>query len=172
MTTPSLLPLCSASLSTHDQFCRICYNPETPGNPLIAPCRCTGSLTHAHKTCILQWFDSFTEFAQQVPISVQCESCKWWIKASPRSLYIQEVLFYLIGMVFGALMLILTTLAIKRSGCHLAIHFLMVIGGLACVTCVYLIAKDHFKSKDRTVSCSPFKRNASPSADLSPQEIV
>ena len=35
--------------------CRICYDPEGPGNPLWQPCRCAGSLAYIHRRCLLRW---------------------------------------------------------------------------------------------------------------------
>jgi len=36
--------------------CRICHQTaEESGNPMITPCRCTGSISHVHVRCLLQW---------------------------------------------------------------------------------------------------------------------
>lgn len=40
-------------------LCRICQMAEeSPSNPLIAPCRCTGSLQYVHQDCMKKWLIS------------------------------------------------------------------------------------------------------------------
>ena len=40
-------------------LCRICQMGEdSPGNPLIQPCHCTGSLQFVHQECIKKWLRS------------------------------------------------------------------------------------------------------------------
>ena len=40
-------------------LCRICQMGETSNsNPLIEPCRCTGSLQYVHQDCIKKWLRS------------------------------------------------------------------------------------------------------------------
>lgn len=40
-------------------LCRICQMGETSSsNPLIEPCRCTGSLQYVHQDCIKKWLRS------------------------------------------------------------------------------------------------------------------
>jgi hypothetical protein len=37
-------------------MCRICFDGEsTSSNPLIAPCRCKGSMRHVHARCLAEW---------------------------------------------------------------------------------------------------------------------
>uniref|UniRef100_A0A3B3ZUB2 RING-type E3 ubiquitin transferase n=1 Tax=Periophthalmus magnuspinnatus TaxID=409849 RepID=A0A3B3ZUB2_9GOBI len=37
-------------------LCRICQmGEESVSNPLIQPCRCTGSLQYVHQDCIKRW---------------------------------------------------------------------------------------------------------------------
>ena len=47
------------SVETNNNYlreCRICLDSgSTPENPLIAPCRCTGSIKYVHKSCFLKW---------------------------------------------------------------------------------------------------------------------
>lgn len=36
--------------------CRICFeSEETPENPLISPCKCTGSMRYIHRSCLDEW---------------------------------------------------------------------------------------------------------------------
>lgn len=40
-------------------LCRICQMGQTSSlNPLIEPCRCTGSLQYVHQDCIKKWLRS------------------------------------------------------------------------------------------------------------------
>lgn len=55
--------LCSLLLEDSDEdegdLCRICQMGETSSlNPLIEPCRCTGSLQYVHQDCIKKWLRS------------------------------------------------------------------------------------------------------------------
>ncbi|KRZ11825.1 E3 ubiquitin-protein ligase MARCH1 [Trichinella zimbabwensis] len=43
----------ATSSNGSQSLCRICHLPAARGNPLITPCRCSGSLRHVHKTCLL-----------------------------------------------------------------------------------------------------------------------
>lgn len=41
----------------NDDICRICYDSEAPapGDSLIAPCKCRGSMKYVHRTCLNSW---------------------------------------------------------------------------------------------------------------------
>lgn len=59
----SLALPCSLLLEDSDEeegdLCRICQmGLESPSNPLIEPCRCTGSLQYVHQDCIKKWLRS------------------------------------------------------------------------------------------------------------------
>lgn len=66
-----------------DRTCRICLEPqEDPSNPLISPCKCSGSCKFVHRDCLRRWReDALTESS-----FYQCEICKfkyqynrlWW----------------------------------------------------------------------------------------------
>jgi len=50
--------------------CRICYEVEGPGNPLLSPCICAGTMAHIHSQCLLKW----TRMKPDSPDV--CELCK------------------------------------------------------------------------------------------------
>lgn len=57
---PALLPELEASAVAEDGFvhspCRLCLNDENAaGDPLLHPCKCTGSLKYIHLSCIQDW---------------------------------------------------------------------------------------------------------------------
>jgi len=35
--------------------CRFCFDPASPTDPRITPCRCTGSIKYIHLQCLKQW---------------------------------------------------------------------------------------------------------------------
>lgn len=40
------------------RMCRICLESGfTEDNPLVTPCKCTGSLSHVHLECLRSWTD-------------------------------------------------------------------------------------------------------------------
>lgn len=59
----TLFLLCSLLLEDSDEeegdLCRICQMGEqSSSNPLIEPCKCTGSLQFVHQDCIKKWLRS------------------------------------------------------------------------------------------------------------------
>ena len=56
------------SLSSSVPICRICHC-SSEEEELIRPCRCSGSVGHAHKSCIRKWIVSSTNAA--------CELCNY-----------------------------------------------------------------------------------------------
>lgn len=60
LQAPSLLPELESSAVAEDGLfhspCRLCLNDEnTAGDPLLHPCKCTGSLKYIHLSCIQDW---------------------------------------------------------------------------------------------------------------------
>ena len=39
------------------EVCRICYDSGETDNPLIAPCKCSGSMQYVHLKCLRKWMD-------------------------------------------------------------------------------------------------------------------
>uniref|UniRef100_A0A1I7U3U2 RING-CH-type domain-containing protein n=1 Tax=Caenorhabditis tropicalis TaxID=1561998 RepID=A0A1I7U3U2_9PELO len=68
--------LCSSKLSLQSasaNMCRICHtSSSTRSNPLISPCRCSGTLLFVHKACVVRWLEMSTR--KMVP-SPRCELC-------------------------------------------------------------------------------------------------
>ncbi|KAJ4459559.1 putative E3 ubiquitin-protein ligase MARCH1/8 [Paratrimastix pyriformis] len=61
--------------------CRICRSgPGSVASPLIAPCRCRGSLKFVHQACLLQWIQSSSNEANtgqgHALNGFQCEICR------------------------------------------------------------------------------------------------
>ncbi|XP_033111938.1 E3 ubiquitin-protein ligase MARCH1-like, partial [Anneissia japonica] len=58
----------SQSGSENGNYCRVCFEAETsPKNPLINPCRCTGSAGSIHRQCLVKWI--------HISGHRQCEVC-------------------------------------------------------------------------------------------------
>ncbi|TTH38797.1 E3 ubiquitin-protein ligase MARCH7 [Bagarius yarrelli] len=58
-------------------LCRICQMGETiSSNPLIEPCRCTGSLQYVHQDCIKKWLRSKISSGSNLEAITTCELCK------------------------------------------------------------------------------------------------
>ena len=70
------------------KVCRICYGEENPleyyDNPLVQPCKCSGSLKYIHLNCLKQWLntkscikiESNNNFSFFLIKPVECELCK------------------------------------------------------------------------------------------------
>lgn len=70
--TNRVLPLYSKLKSREDHFCRICMECDSKDNPLITPCKCSGSVKYIHEECLKTWLIS-----QDVDIDKgACELCK------------------------------------------------------------------------------------------------
>uniref|UniRef100_A0A8C7J1M2 RING-type E3 ubiquitin transferase n=2 Tax=Oncorhynchus kisutch TaxID=8019 RepID=A0A8C7J1M2_ONCKI len=58
-------------------LCRICQmGEESPSNPLIEPCCCTGSLQYVHQDCIKKWLRSKISSGTNLDAITTCELCK------------------------------------------------------------------------------------------------
>jgi hypothetical protein len=63
--------------------CRICLSESSePGNPLVSPCHCSGTMKYVHIKCLQRWLKSklhIKESGQAVSVfwkSLECELCK------------------------------------------------------------------------------------------------
>lgn len=67
-------------------ICRICLCEEEDKhvNPLITPCKCSGTMKHIHIECLREWLNSKSSFKESTPPGVktycwkalECELCK------------------------------------------------------------------------------------------------
>ena len=48
---------CQGKLLDEEPICRICLSEDEPDNPIIAPCKCTGSVKYIHLNCIREWLE-------------------------------------------------------------------------------------------------------------------
>lgn len=62
----------SAGFREPESACRICLEPETRGNELIHPCKCTGTVRFIHEECLKAWLVSQADDMDQA----KCELCK------------------------------------------------------------------------------------------------
>jgi hypothetical protein len=83
-----LIKLNNYKIKPKKKLCRICYLEEDDSNnPLIKPCKCTGSLKYIHINCLLHWIKTkniikkinFTQsetFTIYLINNIECELCK------------------------------------------------------------------------------------------------
>lgn len=64
-------------------MCRICFSDEQEkDNPLISPCKCSGSMSHVHLKCLRQWLSRNENKKIGVHVTTyvwkafHCELCK------------------------------------------------------------------------------------------------
>ncbi|CAJ0944629.1 unnamed protein product, partial [Mesorhabditis belari] len=68
----------AATSSSSHSLCRICHlNKNTRKDPLISPCRCSGSMLYLHKSCLVHWLELSTR--KMVP-SPRCELCGYFYR--------------------------------------------------------------------------------------------
>uniref|UniRef100_G3PQZ8 RING-type E3 ubiquitin transferase n=2 Tax=Gasterosteus aculeatus aculeatus TaxID=481459 RepID=G3PQZ8_GASAC len=73
-------------------LCRICQmGRESASNPLIQPCRCTGSLLHVHQDCIQRWLRSKIGSGTNLEAITTCELCKEKLRLNIDNFDIQEL---------------------------------------------------------------------------------
>ncbi|VDM40384.1 unnamed protein product [Toxocara canis] len=72
----------STSLSSMGRpLCRICHLVhETPRNPLVAPCRCSGTMQYVHIGCLVHWLEISAKKMYPQP---RCELCGYHYKRHP-----------------------------------------------------------------------------------------
>ncbi|KHN72770.1 putative E3 ubiquitin-protein ligase MARCH10 [Toxocara canis] len=62
-------------------LCRICHLVhETPRNPLVAPCRCSGTMQYVHIGCLVHWLEISAKKMYPQP---RCELCGYHYKRHP-----------------------------------------------------------------------------------------
>ncbi|XP_015907138.2 uncharacterized protein [Parasteatoda tepidariorum] len=54
--------------------CKICHTAAKPEDPLISPCRCTGTLRYIHCGCLMKWLEICNKRSRKPPT---CELCKY-----------------------------------------------------------------------------------------------
>ncbi|XGW07444.1 hypothetical protein V3C99_010542 [Haemonchus contortus] len=71
---PSLYSLAPSDISGNEPLCRICHCcwPSDASDPLISPCRCSGSLQYVHVSCLMHWLDISSRKLHRPAV---CELC-------------------------------------------------------------------------------------------------
>ncbi|XP_074470451.1 E3 ubiquitin-protein ligase MARCHF7 isoform X1 [Sebastes fasciatus] len=73
-------------------LCRICQmGEESASNPLIQPCRCSGSLQYVHQDCIKRWLLSKIGSGTNLDAITTCELCKEKLHLNIDNFDIQEL---------------------------------------------------------------------------------
>uniref|UniRef100_A0A915PKM0 RING-CH-type domain-containing protein n=1 Tax=Setaria digitata TaxID=48799 RepID=A0A915PKM0_9BILA len=106
----------SPSETVIEKFCRICHSFGSSGDPLISPCRCTGSLKYVHISCLLHWL---TICAHKLKRPAICELCLYKYRRRNmidwHNLHLPSIsrhdLRYLIAFIIAATMMFLSAAA-------------------------------------------------------------
>lgn len=76
-------------IEKEERICRICLNEENSEiNPLINPCRCSGSMKWIHLKCLRKWLFNKVELVEDEIIRIyawkdlNCELCKGPLKSN------------------------------------------------------------------------------------------
>lgn len=72
----------TAKEAPEEVICRICLSEDEPGNPIISPCKCIGSVRYIHLKCVQEWLES-KKHKKETPYvnsyiwrGLECEICK------------------------------------------------------------------------------------------------
>ena len=71
-----------SEITTSDQVCRICLDAGEYDNPLITPCKCSGSVKYIHLNCLKAWLakrlnSTKTQYCITINwLPLSCEMCK------------------------------------------------------------------------------------------------
>lgn len=60
-----------AAVEVDEPRCRICFAGEEPGEPLVRPCRCSGTIAFVHRRCLAEWTKA------KAKKKWCCEICGW-----------------------------------------------------------------------------------------------
>ena len=73
----------SVSNSTNEKLCRICFRTdESTDDPLLTPCKCSGSMSFIHFNCLKEWLKNKlvtkeTNYSYSFTLkNLECELCK------------------------------------------------------------------------------------------------
>lgn len=55
-------------------FCKICHMPARDDDPLISPCRCSGTVQYIHCGCLTRWLEILSKKSRKPP---SCELCQY-----------------------------------------------------------------------------------------------
>lgn len=72
-----------AKLDVEGRLCRICLGEEDEAvDPLISPCKCSGTMSHIHLECLREWLNSKRSRKESAHVqtycwkALECELCK------------------------------------------------------------------------------------------------
>ncbi|PSC70124.1 chloroplast precursor [Micractinium conductrix] len=77
----SLRPVARSMVPAEAPRCRICWEGDEEGNPLVAPCACAGSMRHVHRACLTAWQQQLRA-TKGVAACRRCDVCRArWARA-------------------------------------------------------------------------------------------
>lgn len=88
-------------LTTSEQLCRICLDPGEYDNPLITPCKCSGSVKYIHLNCLKAWLAKRLNVVKTQHcvtinwVALTCEMCKTAFKYR---IYMDNKKFYTVDI--------------------------------------------------------------------------
>lgn len=144
--------------------CRFCFEGAEPNNPLLTPCKCTGSLKYIHAQCIKKWRQNTTNYDW----IHKCQLCleyydlllRWPKEDDPRNVPFLQLLtkqHYSVSiMLYYFHLTILSLLPIKSDNPFMSpysnlqhlyftqLSYYLYIGMLSAITCLYFVT--YYKS--------------------------
>ncbi|XP_044264904.1 E3 ubiquitin-protein ligase MARCHF3-like isoform X1 [Tribolium madens] len=132
----ALLNSLEKNLSSNFSVCRICHANNVPGENLISPCRCKGSLAYVHLSCLETWINEsfrltcelcgFRYRSIQTRRYTICESLKVWLLHPRNKVHMQ-------ADVVIAFLLTLVTIGLATV-CFIGMEYFIIEGNQAGVS--------------------------------------
>ena len=114
-------------LTENEPSCRVCLEGGEMANPLICPCKCTGSVRYIHLTCLRTWLGKrlntqkgkYCITIRWVPLT--CEMCK---ATYPYRIYLDNKKYYTVDIPKPAKPYVVMEVMSKHSDKEKVFHFI------------------------------------------------
>ena len=139
--------------------CRICFESETDSNPLIFPCKCSGSMKYIHEACLKIWLLSQdkdlnsaecdickTRFTMKIKLTTKCNCKNYWNECL--GMFIFPVLLILMTSILMVILLFLVQgIQSGKSSAGEQTYLILLI--IACAVIIIIVLVIFIKSIKR-----------------------
>lgn len=155
MPTPSTSSNVPKNMKPSKPFCRVCYQ-RSPSSSLVTPCRCTGTMSWIHMSCLEKWLTESQSSSCELCMTkyvckVRYSSMISWICSCPRQLMSDFALVLFLAplgfiSVFLCLKGAITEFNNDNRFQSFTLFFMGFFLGLVSVTWIGLSARNHWST--------------------------